>query len=323
MQVRVLIFFLAALLSIAGAARGADIERLNLIRAMPLSGGTGLEPSGLASCKGELLTISDKHDTSLYRIRIEGDSAVVEEARPLTQIPEPPLPPLPWHQRIQLWFSSWLYSKYDWEGVTCDANDDLYLLSESHVAVLRVSPSGNAEWLDIPLYSAARQAGLVQQFNAFVEGIALSHGSVIVAAERDPRGLATATLHDGQWTIDRAERITDSNIPPPTSDQRPSDFADLYTDGRHLYTLERNHSAICRRALDGYVLERCWSYAQVENAAELRYEESRYGIAEGMTIHQGFLYIIVDNNQSPRQRAPDDKRPLLFQFAIPEDWVRD
>lgn len=323
MQIEVLTIIVASLMTMATVARGADIERLELVRSIPLSGASGLEPSGLTSCMGELLTISDKHDMTLYRIQLDGVSANLEEARHLTHIPEPPSPPLPWHQKIQRWFSSLLYSKYDWEGVACDSNNDIYLLSESNVAVLRVTPSGKSEWLDMPLYAAARQAGLLQRFNAFVEGIALSHGSMIIAAERDPRGLMSASVHDGQWTIDHAERSVDSGLPAPTSDQRSSDFADLYADDRHLYMLERNHSAICRRNLDSFALEYCWSYAHVENAPELRYKDSRYGVAEGMTIHQGSLYVIVDNNRGARMQAPDDTQPVLFQFIIPKNWASE
>lgn len=302
---------------------GADIERLELIRATPLSAPAGIEPSGLASCSGELLTISDKHDTTLYRIRVNGETAVAEEARQLSHIPEPPSPDLPWVQQLRRWVSSLLYAKFDWEGLACDAANNIYLLSESNAAVLRVSPSGQAVWLKMPLYSSARRAGLLDQFNAFVEGIAITQDSIIIAAEREPRGLLVASQQGDQWTIYRAERIKDTGLTAPTADQRPSDFADLYANGDRLYTLERNHSAVCRRNIRTLGVERCWTYAPVENAPDFQYDDARYGLAEGLTVHQGRLYIITDNNGGGRKQTPEDRRPLLFQFVVPVNWIND
>ena len=80
----------------------------------------------------------------------------------------------------------------DFEGIACDAAGNRYLVSEAHAAVLQLPVSGAPNWLRLPpgLLSQARASGMLMNFNALFEGIAVDpEGKRLwLAAERERRG---------------------------------------------------------------------------------------------------------------------------------------
>ena len=76
---------------------------------------------------------------------------------------------------------------------------------------------------------------------------------------------------------------------------------------------------VLRIAFDetGYEELEVWSFGHVTNADEYRYEDMTFGKAEGLTMDEDNVYVILDNNGLARVGDPTDHRPLLFVFARP------
>lgn len=307
-----------AFLFIAPAV-GSSPQKLHLLQATPIDSREDLEPSALAVCEGRLLILSDKHDNKIYQIT-DTLTPTASVYRTLDNIPPPPQSSIPlWHV-LQRWLGALRGSTYDWEGMACDKAGNLYLASESYAAILHVPPTGRPVWLNIPIDPYARRAGFFKHYNAYIEGVAWDEQRrrLIIAAEREPRGLLSATKDKDHWLITSASLIASSLITPPH--KRPDDFSDVLFQNNALYTLERNISSVCRRDPGSFELQRCWSYAHVENSRQYRYTDTRYGLAEGLAVLDGKLLIMFDNNGKMRA-SHADARPLLLIFNLPADWV--
>ena len=111
------------------------------------------------------------------------------------------MPPsaLPWGLRMRTWAVNLVRpGKLDFESIGCDDKGNRYLLSEAHVALLQVGPSGMAEWLPLPdtLIRQARASGMLLHFNQGFEGIAIDPAgdSLWLAAEQRRRGRSSVNL---------------------------------------------------------------------------------------------------------------------------------
>ncbi len=51
---------------------------LRLIRALPVEGHNNVQPSGLTILNGDLYTVSDKHDYTIFRIEIKEEVAILK-----------------------------------------------------------------------------------------------------------------------------------------------------------------------------------------------------------------------------------------------------
>ena len=105
-----------------------------------------------------------------------------------------------------------------------------------------------ARWLDLDLAGPARRAGLLATAGAGFEGVAVLGDRIVVAAERDPRGLVVATAGGGGRRMDR----TGVSLPAG----RRLDFSDLTVDGGRLFGLVRNGDAVVELAPAGDGLRR-------------------------------------------------------------------
>ena len=308
---------LVILLLVQPAARAEiPLDTLTLIQALKLDNTLEIEPSGLASCDDQLLMVSDKHDQLIYSLDVQNDKAHIRAFRNLDKLPANPYNTIPWTQKIKLWLINTITGNYlDWEGITCDDSNNLYLLSESTVSVLKISPDGELSWLNNSLYDEGSAAGVF--LKTYGEGLTWSHDNqIFIAAERQPRGLIQTTLLNGELITQRIAVLDNTSLPQPTEHQRATDFTGLMMVHNHLFTLERNHSALCQRTIPSFEATHCWSYAHIENAPEFRYEDNQYGLAEGMVLHQNKLYLVFDNNQQ-KNTANADNSPLLLEFMVP------
>jgi hypothetical protein len=285
-----------------GKAREAEPLRplhpveLKLERALPIETMEAFEPSGLLLHDGKLLTVSDRHDDSVWEIVIESGTASLrrylkfdpgdEESRPL-----------------------------DFEGLSQEPGGALLLASEARYRVLRVSPDGSADWYTPQLAILGRQAGLFLKRNAGLEGVArLPNGRLLLAAEREPRGLIE--LPPGGNTDGMAWAVPGSAFEVPAG--RSLDFADLTVFDGSVYALVRNLNLVVRLERTGseWREREGWSYAKTENDPRYTYEDRRYGLGEGLAIDQERVYLVLDNNER-RRTAVEDTRPLLFIFRRP------
>ena len=274
---------------------------LQLLSALPVQGLDNAQPSGLCLVDGQLYAVSDRHDHAICRVELYDDHARLE-AYITFNAP---------------WSGAWVHS-LDFEGLAF-RNGSFFIVSEANFRVLRVHETGSdLAWVTPSVEEAGIEAGLFGEKNARLEGLALlGGGRIVLAAERAPRGLIDVVI-DAQGEAQISTLVCAASrllIEPP----READFADLFYDGEDLYALTRNADAIVRIAFDENGLEELevWSFAHVTNAPEYGYEDMTFGKAEGLTMDDERVYIILDNNGLARSNDPTDTRPMLFVFARP------
>jgi hypothetical protein len=78
-----------------------------------------------------------------------------------------------------------------WRGLAPDGQGNLFMVSEAACRIMKVEPDGDAEWEGPGLLELGVEMGLFSGENSGVEGIIVSdQGKYLVAAAREPRGLA-------------------------------------------------------------------------------------------------------------------------------------
>jgi hypothetical protein len=300
----------------------APQPELTLLSEHPVDGMVGGNLSGLAVCNGQLWAISDRDDNILYRM----DTAQTAlQAHPVAiDVPPAPESDLPVNLRSLAKLSSFVRGgSLDFEGISCDAQGNKYVVSEAHAEVLKVPVDGAPVWLKLPaeLVAQARAQGMLQHFNAIFEGLAVSpQGDRLwLAAERDQRGLLVVSLDKDAWRckgscVLRTEPGKEV-LPPQVGGQSVSrDFADLSLFNGKLYTLERSAYRLCRRTLETGKTEQCWSFAK-EALKPSRLYDQRFGLTEALVVDETGAWLGVDNNFG--ERADGEKRPIVWRFAAP------
>lgn len=295
---------------------------LVLHQALVINSPSPLEPSGLAYCQGHLLMIADNEDHLIFELTPDADeSQLLHVYKTLNSPLAPaPLPGLPWFMQLKTNIAALTSQKeYDWEAITCDEQGNLWLASERYIALAKVTADGTLSWLALDIYINGKKQGLFQVDNGYLEGLAWHPSQrLFMAAERQQRGILVAALNDNSHAeLQTIKAIATSPLSGQTS--RSVDFSDVWVEPGALYTLERNHYAICRRSLSTLDAERCWSYAAVENSADYRYADSEFGIAEGLARVGSKLYIVVDNNQKKRLKT-EKNHAMLFIYDVPDNW---
>jgi hypothetical protein len=286
----------------AGAARPATASTIHLIlhRALFVEGPDNSQPSGLALCNGSLLAVSDRHDDTVFSVRIGPEAAWLEPYVTFTA------PRRGWR-------------RLDFEGIACDEEGRLFLVSETRCRILQLSADGrHAAWITPDLKPYGREKGLFQVDNAYLEGIAcLAPRRFVLCAERQPRGFVEVDLSTAPARV--SAYTAEAGLFPFAAGRSP-DFSDLTLFRDTLYVLERNAFVITRLERRGERWEASagWSYAHVVEQPEFRYADMRYGKAEGLCMDERFVYLILDNNGIPRAADPEDRRPLLLIFHRPE-----
>jgi hypothetical protein len=285
-------------LPVARCTPPASPFELELERALPIEADGNFQPSGLLMWQGRLLTVSDKHDRTVFMLALGRAEA---RASPLVRFEAPAAGA----------------RKLDWEGLALDNDGSFLLASEGHYRVLTVTRTGESDWRTASLEEAGRRAGLFRAPNAGLEGLAaLPNGELLLAAERHPRGLlqaaGTPPHHATRvWLMERG-----SCRPAPG---RSFDFSDLTTFEGSVYALERNAHLVVqlRRHADGYVMPRVWSFGATENDPRFAYQDRTFGLAEGLAIDREHVFVVLDNNGDQRAADRADRRPLLFVFRRP------
>lgn len=321
--------WLAALLLTATPAFAAQplsqkpLPELKLLSEHAVDDMVGGNLSGLASCNGVLWTVSDRDDTLLYSL---DTAATVWKAHAL-KLEIPPIPDSGLSATLRGMAKAASLIRggdLDFEGVTCDAAGNRYLVSEGFATVLKVPVDGAPSWLPLPqeLVQEAQSAGMLQHFNAIFEGIAISPAGdqLWLAAEREKRGLLTARLGKDGWTCGAScilQVESGNDILPPQLGGKSvaKDFADVSLHKGKLYTLERAAYRICRRTLESGQLEACWSFAK-EALLPNRLYDQKYGLTEALIVDDTGAWVGIDNNFGAR--ADGEKRPIVWRFAAPE-----
>ena len=317
------------LLALSGLAAASEPAQLTLLAEHPVEGMRGGNLSGLAWCGDALLAVSDRDDDRIYRFDVAVEGVWQAEVEPLAA-PPAPLSGLPWGMRVRNGLAGMLRGgELDFEGISCDAMGNRYLVSESKVAVLRVPPAGTPQWLPLPagVVRQARASGMLLQANAMFEGITVDPAGerLWLAAERQRRGLLVVHNRRGSWAcrggcVLMAEG--GDELPPPAlgNRARAKDFSALAFHGDKLFVLERLAHRICRRHPATAAVERCWSFSEVALADSGRYA-SPYGLVEALEVDEQGAWLGVDNNE--RRRADGELRPVVWRLAAPaKGWLQ-
>lgn len=310
---------------IAAPCLATPVEQLKLLSEHAVQGMQGGNLSGLAWCGDGLWSVSDRDDQLIYRLH--PSPAPVWQAQALAiQVPPPPPSGLALDVRLQVKASTYVRGgSLDYEGITCDAQGNRYVLSEAYAAVLKVPKQGAPQWLPIDpaMVREARARGMLKHFNAIFEGLAIDPAGqrLWLAAERERRGLLSVTRSGQGWHCDGSCVLLSEGghvtLPPQIKAGRPidNDFADLSLYKGKLYTLERNAYRICRRDALTAKVERCWSFADEVLAPGRRYDQP-YGLLEALVIDEQGAWLGVDNNNRPREDG--ELRPIVWRFAAPQ-----
>jgi hypothetical protein len=309
--------------SMAVAQGAAAVPELAFEGEYPVEGMRGGNLSGFALCAGELWAVSDRDDDQVYRMDRSG---AVWQSQALT-FKAPPAPDMGLPARIVArTVAAGLVrgGSLDFEGIACDARQQLYLVSEAKASVLRIAPGGDADWLALPasMVTEARQRGLLHHFNAIFEGLAIDPKGqrLWLAAEREQRGLVALKFGANGWACGQACVLLSEggaeDVPAPmrTGASYAKDFSDLAWFKGKLFTLERNAYKVCRRNADTGGVERCWSFAETGLQPSRRYDQP-YGLTEALALDDTGAWIGTDNTNWVR--ADGEQRPVVWRFAAP------
>ncbi|MEE4127337.1 esterase-like activity of phytase family protein [Pseudomonas viridiflava] len=313
--------WLAALSLVVAPVFAAPLEALKLQSEHPVDGMVGGNLSGLASCNGRLWTVSDRDDNLLYSLDVSDRTWKAEPH--VIDMPKPESY-LPLSLRSLANLSSIVRGgSMDFEGISCDAAGNRYLVSEAYGTVLKVPVEGAPVWLPLPaaLVEQARANGMLQHFNAIFEGIAVNAAGdrIWLAAEREKRGLLVVQRDKDQWTCGQscvllAEAGKDTLPLEQNRKKVSTDFSDISLYNGKLFTLERSVYRICRRELESGQIERCWSFSKEAMLPSRRYDQP-YGLTEALVVDETGAWIGIDNNSGAR--ADGEERPIVWRFAAP------
>ncbi|MFC1715115.1 esterase-like activity of phytase family protein [Candidatus Poribacteria bacterium] len=284
-----------------GITLGEDsVYPLKLIKVLPIEYSERVDLSGLTIFGDKIYTVSDKHDDTIFQVKLTDCEAILV---PHIRFRVPP--PVS-EQRL------------DFEGITCDEKGNFYLASETRFRVLRVDAEGeDASWVTPSIEIHGREVGLFQTEGAYIEGIALTgDGRLVLCAERQPRGIIDVDISQTPCEI-RALKCDTTKIKFP--ENRPLDFTGLFWEREALFVLQRNAYAISELAYNDQSFEEknFWSYDAIVTSERYRYSDMTYGRAEGLCMNEEKIFVILDNNGDCGYSNPQDCRPLLLIMERP------
>lgn len=296
-----LVFFILFIFCQNTPSSDRDVPQFILYKSYPVDAQEAVQPSGLTIRQQQLFTVSDKNDSTIFRIELRENAAVLHPYR-VFQVRDKP------------------EGRLDFEGITCDSAGNFYLVSETQFKILKVPADGSpATWITPDLKPYGAKIGLFQVRNAYFEGITrTAPNRFILSPERQPRGIMKVDL--GAQPI-RVEAFNCDQTRYYFAEGRSHDFAGLFYFRNELYVLERNAFVVSKllETKNGFIEGPGWSYEHIETSDSLRYDDMRYGKAEGLAMDDSFVYLILDNNNDARITNPNDRRPLLFLLKRPAE----
>lgn len=275
------------------------IHDLELVAVLPVDMPAALEPSGLTEVNGELFTIADKDNQTIYRVDVDDNRALLVPAIRFDA---------PRH-----------WGLLDWEGITSDESGNFFLISEKLGRLFKVTPDGKGGWVSPDLREEARALGLFRKSNAGFEGIArIGENHFIGAAEREPRGLVEFQIN-GDSVTSSPQEMDHSLYSNRLNFLRIPDFSGMDSDNGRIYALFRNAHLLVRlqKTQSGFEEAEAWSYQHIETDPRWAFIEQTFGQAEGLVVLGRDVFLILDNNLGGRQSDPRDGRPMFIHARMP------
>jgi hypothetical protein len=205
----------------------------------------------------------------------------------------------------------------DLEGITV-VDGQFFVVSEVHHKLVRLKEN-KLSW--VPelggVYAEAFKAGLFQIYNAGMEAVTyLGDHTFLMSVERQPRGLIEVVFDTEFKSILKQTNQVFNDSKFPLIESRQPDLAGLYYHDGKIFGLHRNAYLINElyKDQDGVYQEgQAWSYEHIVKDPRYAYQDMQFGHAEGLAVDDDYFYLILDNNNNPRLKNPNDKRPLLIK----------
>ena len=266
--------------------------QLEPIAVLPVNGPPQNQPSGLVLYHGKLLTVSDKHDDTIFELKIVKDTA--------NQVPFLKFDPQKLKKKKRL----------DFEGLTIDSEGRFIMVSETYFRAAMVSDNGqHHKWVTPSFKKWGKKRGLFQTKGAYFEGITIIGDRLLMCVERQPRGLIEFDLTSEK----RSAFITDTTRFPLAPGRVP-DFTDLFFLKGRIFALQRGAQLISEIVFENerWVEKQSGTFGHIENDPQYHYQTMHYGRAEGLAMDGDNIYVVLDNNNDSRKDDPTDNRPLLL-----------
>jgi hypothetical protein len=255
----------------------------------------------LLTSKEHLLTVNNR-GPEIFKIRLPDEPGEADLIMDRTLFPSKQLrrvAPIP-------------VGRYDCEGLARDAQGRLYLCEESQRWILRWDPRSkqierlNIDWSPVQSYFSKNNR------NASFEGVAVGHNRLYVANEREQGRIIEVDLATLK-VLDSFEVRTHRRSPWDTH------YADLSWFNNRLYVLCRDSRAVLRLDPATRTVETEYDFSAIELNPEWRYRTRvpLVGIMEGLAVDARHIWLVTDNNNSPRESHPEDRRPTLFRCPHP------
>ncbi|MBN3859514.1 DNA topoisomerase IV [Neisseriaceae bacterium PsAf] len=305
----------------------SPMESLVLISAKPVNDMPLGNLSGITFCQNKWLVVSDKDDEYIYHLT-EKDFYYQAKKMALPAMPGlNNLSELSILEKKQLLNSQ---DNLDFEGIFCDKEGSVYLVSELTSQVLRITPDFcQSNWLKLSenWLNEAKRVNFLTVPNAKLEGITLDPGGqkIWMAAERENRGIIFLEKISGQWICRDCVLLSEDvmGVSPKLlgSKELPLDFSDIFYYQGKLFTLERLQHQICRRDSRSARVEKCWRFENsVLQNENYQYAQYSFGQAEALWLNKNEVWIGLDNNNMRRNDGED--RPIIYRFKAPKKgWL--
>lgn len=204
-------------------------------------------------------------------------------------------------------------NRYDAEGLASDHLNRLYLCEESKRWIIRWDPQKNrVERLPIN-WSPVKNYFTSKGDNSGFEGVAVSNQHLYAANEREQGRIIEVDIQTLKITQSFEVRTT-RNMPWDVH------YSDLSWHNNRLYVLCRESRTVLKVNPATQTVEAEFHFSSFENNPEWRYRTSvpLVGIMEGLAVDKNHIWLVTDNNNQPRSRYPEDRRPTLFRCPNPD-----
>ncbi|MDX2128226.1 MAG: esterase-like activity of phytase family protein [Chloroherpetonaceae bacterium] len=298
-----------------------------------------VEPSGLEMQDGKLWFVCDKDDSTLYSVTLPKLTDRTYGSEGTARILIEPLYPKE-ERKFHIYSNGALPEKCDFEGISKSTDGNFYLVSEAQSKIIKVNPKTGETFVLTPdLKPFVKDCGMLVNRNAGLEGIAVvSAKEFLLSAEREVNGIIYVKLD----ARDSIQKVVGYLIPETKAElkmPRTPDFSDIFIEPvqeksndsparedverisqeNRIFLLYRGAEGILEMDFkDGKFHEKgLWRFSNWVTHPDFSYQDTTYGLAEGLWMDESHIYVILDNNQDARRNAPQDRRPLLFIFKRP------